>query len=483
MTTTNQNTLANTLANTSVNTSPTPQPNDPRVKNSLKHSIRDGAAYAVMTGAGESYFSAFAVFLKATTTQIGFLTSVPALIGSFAQLFSAWLGHTFGKRKAIILIGAGLQAAIWLPLTLLPLLFPQHAVTLLIGCIILYQAFGNLASPQWSSLMGVLVTERRRGRYFARRTAISSMVSFVSLISAGILLHYFDDQQATQIGFILIFSIAVTGRIVSFYHLVKMYDPPGHVCAIEMPFSTATIKSLATSPFIRFSAIYAIIQFSVYIASPFFSVYLLRDLHFSYMEFMACSAATVLFQFVALQRWGRISDIFGNRIILNLCGLLIPLLPFLWLLSNNFYYLLLVQAFSGFIWAGFSLSASNYLYDLIPQDKRATYVAIHTVLASVGVFLGAMLGGWLGTTLPDHYSIFGLDITLTSALYNIFILSFVLRLATMLTFLPRLQEKRKVRREPVRKLIFRVIAFNPLSGFNFEVTASRKSMHIKKQPD
>lgn len=463
------------MTTTDTTATPPPQHNDPRVKSSLKHSIRDGAAYAIMTGAGESYFSAFAVFLKANTAQIGFLASIPTLLASFAQLFSAWLGHKYGKRKAIILIGAGLQAVIWLPLMLLPMLFPQHAIELLIGCVILYHAFGNLASPQWSSLMGELVTERKRGRYFARRTAISSMVSFIALIVAGLLLHYFDDEQTTQTGFILIFLVAVTGRIISFYHLTKMYDPPGHVAAMEIPLRTATFKSLTSSQFVRFSAFFALIQFSVYIASPFFSVYLLRDLHFSYMEFMACSASTVLFQFIALQRWGRISDIFGNRIILNLCGLLIPLLPFLWLLSDSFYYLLLVQAFGGFIWAGFSLSASNYLYDLIPQNKRATYMAIHNVLGSAGVFLGALLGGWLGTILPDHYSLLGFEITLTSVLYNIFILSFVLRLATMLVFIPRLREKRKIRRVPIRSLIFRVIAFNPLSGLNYEVTGSRKS--------
>jgi MFS family permease len=448
---------------------------DPRVKHSLKHSIRDGAAYSVMTGAGESYFSAFAVFLKASTAQIGFLASMPSLLASFAQLFSAWLGHRYGKRKALIMIGASLQAFIWLPLMFLPILYPDHAVELLIGCIILYHTFGNLAAPQWSSLMGELVTEHKRGRYFAKRTAISSMVSFIALVAAGLILHYFGDAQMSHIGFIVIFIIAVSGRLTSLYHLTKMYDPPGNVAAMELPFRTISLKSLMSSQFVRYSSFFALVQFSVYIASPFFAMYLLRDLEFSYLQFMACSASTVLFQFIALQRWGRISDIFGNRIILNICGLLIPLLPFLWLLSGNFYYLLVVQAFGGFIWAGFSLSASNSLYDLIPQNKRATYMAIHNVLCSTGLFFGALLGGWLGTIMPDQYSIFGYSITLTSVLYNIFVLSFLLRLATMLVFIPKLQEKRKVRRVPITNLIFRVIAFNPLSGFKFEVTASRKA--------
>jgi len=446
---------------------------DPRVNKSLKHSVRDGAWYAVMTGAGESYFSAFAVFLKASTAQIGFLASVPTLLASFAQLFSAWLGHRYGKRKAIILIGAGLQALIWLPLLSLPLLFPHHAVELLITCIILYHAFGNLASPQWSSLMGELVAERKRGRYFARRTAISSMISFIALIAAGILLHYFDDEKLTAIGFMVIFCIAFSGRLISVYHLARMYDPPGHVAAMEIPLRTISYKILKSSKFLRFSLLFALVQFSVYIASPFFAVYMLRDLDFSYMEYMASSASTVLFQFIALQRWGRISDIFGNRIILKLCGTLIPLLPFLWLLSQNFWYILILQAFAGFIWAGFSLSASNYLYDLIPQNKRATYMAVHGVFSSTGVFLGALLGGWLGTIMQDHYSISGMEISFTSVLYNIFVLSFILRATAMMIFIPRLKEYRKVRSAPIRRLVFHVIAFQPLSGLNFEVITSR----------
>lgn len=349
--------------------------------------MHDAAAYAVMAGSGETYFSAFAIFLKASTAQIGFLASVPPLLASFAQLLSAWLGHVTGKRKAIILLGASLQAFIWIPMALLPWLPTEHSVEIFIACVILFYAFGNLAAPQWSSLMGELVVEKKRGRFFARRTRISSMMSFVSLVIAGSVLHFFDSNLATDIGYLVLFSVAFISRLVSVYHLSQMYDPPGgHVAAIEVPVEKLTWRQLKQSQFTRFSIVFACVQFSVAIASPFFTVYLLRDLGFSYIEFMACSAATVFMQFLTLYRWGRVSDIFGNRIILSLCGSLIPLVPFSWLLSANFYYLLVVQAFSGAICAGFTLSASNFLYDLIPQNKRATYMAAIVCLPARGFF-------------------------------------------------------------------------------------------------
>jgi hypothetical protein len=81
---------------------------DPRVDASLQASIKDGMAYTVMSGGAESYFAAWALHFGATTAQIGLLGSLPALIGSLAQLAGAELGRRIGRRITI-LGGASLQ--------------------------------------------------------------------------------------------------------------------------------------------------------------------------------------------------------------------------------------------------------------------------------------------------------------------------------------------------------------------------------------
>lgn len=43
-------------------------------------------------------------------------------------------------------------------------------------------------------------------------------------------------------------------------------------------------------------------QLSVAIAAPFFVVYMLRDLHFTYLEFTINTAMSILIQFLALNR-------------------------------------------------------------------------------------------------------------------------------------------------------------------------------------
>jgi hypothetical protein len=66
--------------------------NNPQTEESLQHSLKDSGACAVMTGVGETYISAFALFLGAGTAQIGLLSSVPPMLASLVQIFSAWLG-------------------------------------------------------------------------------------------------------------------------------------------------------------------------------------------------------------------------------------------------------------------------------------------------------------------------------------------------------------------------------------------------------
>lgn len=459
---------------------------DAAVDRSLRHSLKDAGAYAVMIGVGETYLSAFALFLKATTPQVGLLASVPPLLASMVQILSARLGRPGGRRKAIMLGGAALQAFAWLPIALLPLVFPGAAVPLLILSVVLYHCGANLAAPQWGSLMGDIVPTRRRGRFFARRTRIVSLVTFLALISGGLLLQYTTAHDVTIAGFLGLFGMAFAARLVSVHHLAQMHDPTGAAAALEVPVGRKWWERIRESNFARFSLFFALMQCTVAVASPYFTVYMLRDLEFSYAAFMANTGTAILAQFLTLNRWGRISDIFGNRRILATTGLLIPLMPLLWVVSGNFYYLLLVQAVSGFSWAGFTLSASNFLYDLVPPERRATYLAIHNVLASAGLFVGAMLGGVLAAVLPTELGAFGYGVAWASPLLGVFVVSTVLRAAIVALLMPRIREVRKVRPATFAGLIFRVTRVNALAGLFFDIvgprapTASRSSKPARK---
>jgi MFS family permease len=96
-------------------------------------------------------------------------------------------------------------------------------------------------------------------------------------------------------------------------------------------------------------------------------------------------------------------------------------------------------------------------------------MAVHNVLGAAGVFLGAVLGGWLGTVLPREVELFGGQWSWLTPLYGVFVISTLARLAVALVFLPRLREVRKVRRMTGTGLIFRVTRVHPVSGMVFEI--------------
>src|SRR5215468_3824546 len=180
---------------------------DPSVDRALRHSVRDGMGYSVQVGAGETYFSAFALFLHATAAQVALLSTLPPLLGSSAQIFSAWLGGFVGRRR-LVLFGCALQALLWLAILSVPLLFGQYAVMGLLALLALYHSANNLAAPQWTSIMRDLVSERRRGRYFGYRTQVTTIWTFVALVVCGVILHEIDKTGRTYLGFVLIFGVA-----------------------------------------------------------------------------------------------------------------------------------------------------------------------------------------------------------------------------------------------------------------------------------
>ena len=157
------------------------QDNEIKVKKSLKLSIMEGGFASAMVGFGESFFSAFAIFLKASNFQIGLVGSLPRAMGSFVQLYSHKVLNLFKSRKKFIAFFVLLQALMYLPIALV-FFFGNFSVPLLILFLCLYYIFGMSVGPAWSSWMGDLVSSEFRGKYFSKRNTIAGFVSFAVLM-------------------------------------------------------------------------------------------------------------------------------------------------------------------------------------------------------------------------------------------------------------------------------------------------------------
>lgn len=428
-----------------------------------RYGIRDGGFQAIMQGGGENYLSAFALLLHATPFQIGLLSALPQLVGTWAQLLSVKVLNRFQHRKAIVLAGAAGQSALWVPLLLLPVLFPNQGPWLLIACAVAYFAMGHFAIPAWNSLLTDLVDPNSRGTYFARRATVMAVTSFLALCGAGMVLHSAEAWKAPWAGFAVIFLAAAVIRMASTRYLVRI-DESAVPATREAEFRLLDfLRHEHSANFKRFLGFSGLMHACVLISGPFFVIYMLRDLRFTYLQYTAWLAAQVLGQFLTLKSWGRLGDRYGNKKVLVATGLLVPFLPMLYLLSANFSFLIGVNFVGGVIWAGLSLGLQNYVFDAVRAEDRAKGIAVWNTVNALGWFTGAMLGGWLASVVPATIALPGFELRLASNLPLVFFISGALRLVVSLSLLRTFREARTVQAISHRKLFAELPFVKPLT--------------------
>lgn len=428
----------------------------------LRYGLRDGACQAITQGSGEQFLSAFALLLHASPFQLSVLSALPQLIGTGAQLVSVKLLQWFPHRKALISAGTIGQALAWLPIVLLPLLLPEWGPWLLVGGAATYFACAHFTTPAWNSLIVDWLDQHERGAYFARRAQIVASLSFVALCGAGWILSLWQDSAAWW-GFVLIFALAGSARILSALALSSVQDLPPTARIEIQPGFRRFLRQRATKDFRRFLFFSGLMHASVLVAGPFFVLYILHDIHLSYFNYGGWLAASLLGQLLTLQTWGQFGDRFGNKALLSITGFTVPFLPMLYLVSTNFGFLLAVSFLGGVIWAGLALGLQNYVFDSVKPDDRTKAIALYSTVNAVGWSVGALLGSWLVGHLPAHIEWAGVSLQPISNLPFVFFLSGALRLLVSACLLGTFHEARQVEPLPRRQLLWELPIVKPIA--------------------
>jgi MFS family permease len=398
----------------------------------------------MMLGLTQNYITPYALTMKATTQEIGLLTSVPNFTMSAVQFVAPTLSERAENRKGFILPMVLMHALMWLPILLIPYLFQTHQVWWLIAFMTLSTAFDSALNPVWGSMMADLVPAQVRGRFFGLRNRITAFVSLAFAYAAGGILQLLTGN--TNLAFTIIFTGAMASRLISFYFLSQMYEPlspatekRGHEGVLKIA------RGLFSTNIGTFIIFCALINFTTTVAGPFFSPYMLLDLHFSYIVYTIINSVAGLATVGFMTWWGERIDRAGSIKVLKITSLFVPFVPIGWALYHSLWWLTVMQIFSGFAWAGFQLSSGVFIFDAAPQQNRTRYIALYNSLIFLGVSLGSLTGGIVAPLLPAFMG---------SYFRSIFIVSGVARLAVALFFLPRIKEVRKVPQIEARELLF-----------------------------
>ncbi|MCR4343596.1 MAG: MFS transporter [Candidatus Scalindua sp.] len=450
-----------------------------KIRKTLRMSIFEGSFSGISASIFEYFIRPLALFLNASLFQIGILSSIPQLLISVTQLYLPDFLKKFKSRRNFVSLCALIQAFMVIPIILVHFVPKNLQIPLLISFYCLYAIIGSMIVPVWASLMSDIVPKRIKGLYFGRRAMVIGISSLVVVLFMGYLLQV--SLQKVFWGFVVIFTFACVLRIISSFILMRHYDAPLNIKP-EHHFSFFQfLKRSKTGNFGKYVFFVSAMSFSVFIASPYFSVYMLKRIHFGYIEYTIISVSPLLFGLLLKPVWGRIGDKFGNLFVIRVCSLVIALVPAAWLVSNNFYWLLLIQVPSGLAWSGFNLCTLNFIYDSAIPEKRVRCISYFNTMYTFSACAGAFLSGLLANYVPELWG---------ERLLSIFAISAILRGITLLFFYNRVKEVKQVRPFKLEKEYFKEIipVFRPNRGYirpvsvdiHQDISCPAKTHNLKK---
>jgi len=422
---------------------------------SLYYSFLDGIFASIMTGFTMNYVVPFGLVLGAKNFHVALLNALPQLFSSIVQLRTAEMVDKLKSRLKIITLFVFLHGISYLLILLLLFVPEKVRIVWFIFLTTLSSVLTSIAAPAWWSLMSDTVDKDKYGEYFAWRGKILGFVSLVSSFIAGWFLGVIKDKFT---GFVILFFSAGISRLISGYYISKMEDIETKISP-EKAFSYIEfIKRGQESNFVKYVFFVSLFNFAVFISAPFFSVYMLRELKMTYLEYTIVTLSTALAGLLFLPFWGKTADKIGNVKVIKVTGLLICILPILWIFSKNFFYLILINGFAGYVWAGFNLSTVNFIFDVASQETRTRCVGYFNFTNGMFIFLGTMLSGWLATHLPALVN--------ESKLLTLFLLSGILRTVVIFVFKDKFYEVKKVEYVETKDFLLTVLGVKPVLDFS-----------------
>jgi MFS family permease len=409
-------------------------------RSNLRASVADGATFGVMVGVGESYLAAFALAVGLGEISAGLVSSVPLLVGGVLQMVSLRAVHWFGSEKRWVICCATLQGLSFFPLVFAALSGSLSLVPLLVIASV-YWAGGLASGPAWNTWIESIVPSRIRPRYFSRRTRTSQLCTLLGLIGGGVTLHFADSYGYALTGFACIFAVAGLFRMWSVSWLIRHRTtapaansslandgtptaqvtqgqsaaPSTAPARLRRPAVVTTAETSASSGItgIRLLTYLVAVQGMVQISGPYFSPYMLKQLNFSYSQFVTLLAIGFLSKIIALSWWTKLTHRDGAKRLLWIGGIGIVPLSSLWIIADNVYELALVQMTSGIMWAAYELGFFLMFFETLPVEKRTRMLTFYNLANMIalcgGAFIGAGLLRLLGGGQSAYMVLFGVS--------------------------------------------------------------------------
>jgi DHA1 family multidrug resistance protein-like MFS transporter len=341
------------------------------------------------SGAVSPFLGVYAVKLGASPSEMGWFQSVSNLSPNLMQVPWGRLSDKVGRRVPFILVGGLITAALWMPLIWV------HSAIELILIIAAQSLLGSMIIPAWNALVGNLVHSSKRGRGIGVLSRAAAIGSLLATLLAGYIMIV-ESGSLHQMFFITLVIAIVCGVVSSLAILVTREKPPNNDSRGSFFGVQEVLEQVRSNPSLaRFSLVSAIFGFFMAVSWPLFSITMISVLNLSMLDVALLSVVGGAVT-IALQPWGgKLVDRVGRRSIMVVYRFGLILVPILYGLAFNVYYLYLVNVITSVLSAPGDIAMFAYLLDVSPEEHMGALTAFYNLLTGTVYFAGSLLGGYL----------------------------------------------------------------------------------------
>ncbi|MFW9842959.1 MAG: MFS transporter [Candidatus Thorarchaeota archaeon] len=387
-------------------------------ENALNRMIKQGVAVQIKTTLTESVFLVgFALLLQAPNTIIGILAAIPS-VTQLLQIPSIVLIEKYRNRRRLnFFTQLGNRFGI-LFMALIPFVaVGQIGLVFLIGAMTIQSVFTAIGSPSWNSWITDLVPSDRLGQFFSNRMALMGLMSIVASLLGGYFIGSWIaaadplDPNSQLSGYSVLFFVAFLFGMIAIYFTRTTPEPPMRTRQEKISYSKLLAEPFKDSNYRNLMIFSGVWGLSTSFAAPFFTVYLLdTDILGLEVAFVAgLTALTQLTSVIFLRIWGRLTDRFSNKSILQVALPLYVIGTFLWTFSSiarDYGFLIplviLIHILNGFAAAGVNLSTNNIGVRLAPRREVASYLAAKGSIMAIMGTIAPITAGILADLVGPH---------------------------------------------------------------------------------
>lgn len=373
---------------------------EPVVRRNFAANVMDGALFALAMSF-VSQQAILPVYVKAIgggNVAIGLIPVLWTFGFNFPQVFIARRAQKAREKKKLLLLTAMFQRIPWLLLALVPPLLEGRsgAGAVLAAFFVLYALAavgGSINLPVWFDLIAKITPVRVRGRLFAIRGILGSLLG----IGGGAVAAFVLGSLQYPASYALLFFLAFVAMMMSYYFLTRLEEaksdessgmPPAMRLSETLP---RILKSGGN--YRRFLVGDALLITST-MANGFFAVHAIEK--FSLPEASAGRFTMVIMGSMILGSmvFGYLADHRGHRLNMLLAGMftLVSCSAALLAPSAEWYAVSFICSASSVTLGG--ISRLPLIAELCSAAERPTYVALSNMVTSPFVLAG-VLGGWI----------------------------------------------------------------------------------------